>query len=234
MCSSLSLRVHVLVPVYHSLSSFSVSRMTSALLCRMADDNERVHPWERILLASCNTTVPRIPSEETRSDRITAAVVWCLSRSSSLAQLYIMSKGSTALSESDGVHGAARVSLVLASWVESYFTDVVAAASDLENLHRRRADEFLVRSLVAQYISAQNKKGVALPVSDAVDLYLRLWTLRPVAECLKPVLMRLTHHRNSRRKFAQRLRREWMLELGAHSIAPALSSDETAVRVLLE
>lgn len=145
-----------------------------------------------------------------------------------------MSRGLGSLECEGGRDAESQILLTLAAWLEKDSAAVILALTNLDDPHRLAADAFLVRSLVAQYVQAQNHKGVSVPSNEAIDMYLRFWTLRPVAESMKRVLVRLTHHRNARRKFGQLFRKEWMLEMGKHAIAPTLSQDETTVRVCSE
>lgn len=167
---------------------------------------------------------------ESKGDRISAVVVWQLTRSVHMAKLYLMSKGSQSLSADVGAVSEPIAALTLIEWTERHTDDVLAALSDIEHPRRCAVDAFLVRSLVAEYVYAQNRKGVTVPTSTAIDFYIRLWMLRPVPALLQDHLVRLTHHRNTRRKFGQLLRKEWMLEVATHRLATALSIEETIAR----
>lgn len=168
--------------------------------------------------------------DETNSSRITAVLIWYLGSSTSLAKVYMASKGSTSLQDESAI-AEERCALTLTSWLLENEETVILAMSDLENPLRMTADAFLVRSLVAQYIMYQNTKGLTVQSREAIDLYLRLWYLRPVPEAMKPILLRLTHHRNTRRKWRQLLRKEWMFDIGQHSVPASLPDAETAARV---
>ena len=110
---------------------------------------------------------------------------------------------------------------------------VLAAVMNLENAHRIEADCFLVRSLTATIVHIQSQKGVLVTTSDSVYHYLRFWSLRAVPMALQPLLRKLTHHRNARRKFGQLLRREWMLDYGSFKAAAELTDQETHQRALI-
>lgn len=169
--------------------------------------------------------------DETTTSRITAVLIWYLSSSTTLAKVYMAAKGSSSLQDESAL-AEERCALTLTSWLLENEETVILALSDLENPSRMTADAFLVRSLVAQYIMYQNTKGLTVQSREAIDLYLRLWYLRPVPEVMKPILLRLTHHRNTRRKWGQLMRREWMFDIGQHSVPAALPDAETAARVV--
>jgi len=175
-----------------------------------------------------------IPTKQLRGrgyDTAVAVVIWILSGSVHLAHLFVMSRGFESLRSELQRDEYDRLVCTLAGWLAKQHATVHLALTNLHHPRRLAADAFLVRSLLAQYVACQNQKGVSVPSGEAIDMYLRFWTLRPVADTMKPLLLKLTHHRNARRKFGQMFRREWMMEMGTHSIAPSLSQNETTVRV---
>jgi hypothetical protein len=197
----------------------------------MPDVTDLVKHLEQVIKSiESAEVVPAVP-EETLRNRVSAVVIWFLSKSVTLAEVFLLSKGVSSVS-----HGSSgdntKTLLTLASWSCLHEARVLDALSDMDNSSRVDADCFLVRSLVAQYIQHQNQKGLSVASREAIDLYLKCWTYRPVAEKMKVRLVRLTHHTNARRKFGQLLRREWMLEFGGHSIAPDLLDEETTARAL--
>lgn len=150
----------------------------------------------------------------TRSQRIVAVIIWLLSRSCDLALVFLQTRPGGAPRIADLPPAGAPFALCLFEWFVSLEADVEQVVENLQHPLRQRADEFLLRSLVAQFVLYQNRKGLVVPLDAAIRTYLRLWSLRPVAETVKVHLVRLTHHRNARRKFGQLLRREWMLQNG--------------------
>lgn len=170
------------------------------------------------------------PLETTRT-RIVSVLVWYLSTSPLLAKVYASSRGSTSLdahNDADDTHCV----LTMSSWLQEYDSKISAALRDIENPERIRADAFLVRSLVGQFLSLQNSKGISVSSREAIDMYLMLWTTRPVSEQYKDYLVKLTHHVNTRRKFIQTLKREWMLDFGEYSLPPSVSEAEGNIRAL--
>lgn len=163
---------------------------------------------------------------------IVAVVIWLLTRSPVLSEAYLLSSGSRAFGSLRDHSDDVFVSCVLYSWLQRHFDAVARALTDFEDSYRAEADGFLVRSLVAQSVSFHNAKGISVPTSHAIDLYLRLWSMRPCPVAVQRVLLRLVHHRNTRRKFGQQLRREWMLEIGAHCVARDLTQEEIQSRAL--
>ena len=124
-----------------------------------------------------------------------------------------------------------RCVLLFSAWLVSDHQAVLTAMMDMENSYRVDADCFLVRSLTAMNVNIQSQKGVLVSTSESVYHYLRFWS-RPVATVLQHLLTRLTYHRNTRRKFGQLLRQEWMLDYGNFKLAADISNDETHLRVI--
>ena len=121
--------------------------------------------------------------------------------------------------------------LTLLGWLAANTATILGALVDMENPYRIEADCFLVRSLTAMVVHVQSSKGVLVTTAEAIYTYLRFWSFRPLPVALRPALRKLSYHRNTRRKFGQLLRREWMLDYGSHRFVPELSTDETLQRV---
>ena len=118
--------------------------------------------------------------------------------------------------------------LLFSEWLLSDHHAVLIAMMDIEDTFRVDADCFLARSLTAMNVHLESSKDVFVSTSESVYHYLCYWSLRPVATLIQPV--RLTHHRNARRKFGQLLRQEWMLNYGTFKMAAEISDDETHQR----
>ena len=185
----------------------------------------------------CNN-IDRVPVQRDREPlralkrhRIVTCTIWALSGSHALAEAYLLSKGVTDMGTTVDEYSPERCVLLFSAWLLSEHQAVLTAIMDLENSCRVDADCFLVRSLTAMIVHIQSQKGVLVSTSESVYHYLRFWSLRPVATVLQPLLTRLTYHRNTRRKFGQLLRQEWMLDYGNFKLAPDISNDETHMRV---
>jgi hypothetical protein len=163
--------------------------------------------------------------------RTVSLVIWLLSKSLSLTEAYLrFTSPSVVLRTTDGTSDNL-VILQLLAWLRQDEERVVQALSDIENIHRVRADMFLIRSLVAQFIDEQNRRGFTVPTDTAIEMYLRYWSHRSCAVQVQRGLIRLTHHRNERRKFGQLLRSEWMFQFSSIKIARDLEFDEIRLRV---
>ena len=173
----------------------------------------------------------REPLRALKRHRIVTCTIWALSGSHALAEAYLLSKGVTDMGTTADEYSPERCVLLFSAWLLSEHQAVLTAIMDLENSCRVDADCFLVRSLTAMIVHIQSQKGVLVSTSESVYHYLRFWSLRPVATVLQPLLTRLTYHRNTRRKFGQLLRQEWMLDYGNFKLAPDISNDETHMRV---
>jgi hypothetical protein len=174
----------------------------------------------------------REPLRALKRHRIVTCIIWALSGSHALAEAYLLSKGVTDMGTTVDEYSPERCVLLFSAWLVSDHQAVLTAMMDLENSYRVDADCFLVRSLTAMIVHLQSQKGVLVSTSESVYHYLRFWSLRPVATVLQPLLTRLTHHRNTRRKFGQLLRQEWMLDYGNFKLAADISDDETHQRVI--
>lgn len=174
----------------------------------------------------------RDPTRALRRHRVVTCLVWALSGSSALAEAYLLSKRVSDIGTTVEAYSPERSVLLFSEWLLAEHDAVLSAMADMENIFRVDADCFLVRSLTAMIVHIQSQKGVLVPSSESVYHYLRLWSLRPVAKVLQPVLTRLTYHRNARRKFGQLLRQEWMLDYGSFKTAAEITDEETHERVL--
>ena len=149
----------------------------------------------------------RDPTRALRRHRLVTCLIWTSSGSPALAEAYLLRRGVSDYSPE-------RCVLLFSEWLLSDHHAVLIAMMDIEDTFRVDADCFLARSLTAMNVHIESSKGVFVSTSESVYHYLCYWSLRPVATLLQPVLARLNHHRNARRKFGQLLRQEWMLNYG--------------------
>lgn len=172
-----------------------------------------------------------LPIESTRRQRVVACVIWVLSDTPALGDAYLHSKGCVATGTVETGSSPSNTMLTLLGWLAANTATILGALVDMENPYRIEADCFLVRSLTAMVVHVQSSKGVLVTTAEAIYTYLRFWSFRPLPVALRPALRKLSYHRNTRRKFGQLLRREWMLDYGSHRFVPELSTDETLQRV---
>ena len=78
---------------------------------------------------------------------------------------------------------------------------------------RIRARNFLMPTCLVEFVVGQNLKGVTVDLPQAVEVYLRLCSHRPMSAVTATHLRRLVRHRNSRRRFGVSLHRNFMLTL---------------------
>jgi hypothetical protein len=93
------------------------------------------------------------------------------------------------------------------------------------------ADKFLMNSLLADYVIQQNLKGVVITADTAIVQYLKLWSLRDVAEKTRSWLLKLTHNVRARKRFGQQFRKEWALQFGVLKVKKALDANATRRKV---
>ena len=108
-----------------------------------------------------------------RQVRIVSLLIWMLSRKCDLGLAYILSRGQYYDLEGVDVMSTNSVALFLVQWLADVAVrdGVHAGLSSLENQHRILADQFLVHSLLMEFIIAQNKKGVALDLTSLIAKY---------------------------------------------------------------
>jgi len=79
---------------------------------------------------------------------------------------------------------------------------------------RLQAEQFIMEAILVARILDVSRRGLVLTLQAVIDEYLSLWMKRSVPDSFVPMLIRLTHHHNTRRKFGVRLRRTWNLHIG--------------------
>ena len=141
------------------------------------------------------TGVPRLET------RVAAVLVWCLSSCPSLAVLYLQQciVGDFEVSRVMGTPELA--ALTLLDWFKSRRVRnlVMAAIESLDHPLRYRVDVFLMHTCLVDFIVDQNKRGLTVDLPEAVQVYLRLWSHRPMSDRMAAALGRLVWNRNSRR-----------------------------------
>ena len=110
---------------------------------------------------------------------------------------------------------------------------VQAAMADLADPRRQSADRWLIESLVAENISKQNSKGLAVPPDAVVSMYIRLWRLRPMAPGTAAELNQLESDVGRRANWGRSFRRRWSLEHGRLRNIRALSRADIGDRAAL-
>ena len=109
---------------------------------------------------------------------------------------------------------------------------VMAAIESSDQPIRYRADVFLMHTCLVGFIVDQNKRGLTVDLPRAVQVYLRLWSHRPMSDRTAEALRQLVWHRNSRRRFGVLLRLNFMLVLTTLPQARELSREEQLTRVI--
>ena len=171
------------------------------------------------------------PCLETRA---VSVLVWFLSSRPLLAVVYLQRRSCHDFDVSKEMASQELAALSLLNWFKSGRVRnlVMAAIEDLDHPIRYRADVFLMHTCLVGIIVDQNKRGLTVDLTEAVQVYLRLWSHRPMSDRTADFLRRLVWHRNSRRRFGVLLRRNFMLALTALPQARELSRDEQLTRVI--
>ena len=160
-------------------------------------------------------------------------LIWILSRNPNLAAHYLLRRSTFAFS-SDGVLPSNKcIALVFFDWWRhAAVRSVVENAIDDPN-HRTRiaADEFLVRSLVAEFVFQQNVVGRSVQPGAVIGRYIEVWAHRPIPEAVQHKLVKLTYDSTSRSHFLRLMRDEWTMSPGPLSPERSLSEDDTCCSV---
>ena len=171
------------------------------------------------------------PRLETRA---VAVLVWFLSSRPLLAVVYLQQRSlnNYDVTRDMATHELAALSLL--DWFRNGRVRnlVMAAIESLNHPIRYRADVFLMHTCLVGLIVDHNNRGLTVDLPEAVQLYLRLWSHRPMSDRSAEVLRRLVWHRNSRRRFGVQLRLNFMLVLTALPRARELSREDQLTRVI--
>jgi len=163
--------------------------------------------------------------------KVVALLVWFLSRDVRLAAYYVLCTGKSPLEPDMTIPLEWSWGLLFLAWLreEAVTTALQHSIQDLNEKKRCIADQFLVRSLIAEYILERNGVGETVPTQEAVQRYLRYWSYRPVPHRIQRRLVRLTTSRNSKRKFGVLMRQEWLLQCRSLQIDRGLARSEIEV-----
>ena len=165
--------------------------------------------------------------------RVVSLLVWFPSKKSDLGMAYLQSRGQEYDLGDVDVLSRISVALFLASWLadQSVRDALHAGLASLEDQHRIVADQYLIHSMLMEFIIAQNNKGVALDLTSLISKYIRLWIHRPMTDVIKRRLAKLVWHRGARRRFGVNLRREWGLAFNKFEDSRELTKDQIVTKV---
>ena len=165
--------------------------------------------------------------------RVVALLIWMLSKKADLGMAYVLSRGQEYDLEGVDLHSASCVALFLAGCLadESVRDAVHRGLTSLAHPHRMVADQYLMHSILMEFVLEQNQKGVALDLTALIAKYIRLWTYRPMPHMIKMRLAKLVWHRGTRRRFGVNLRREWGLCFNKFEDARELTTSQIIAKV---
>jgi hypothetical protein len=165
--------------------------------------------------------------------RAIALVIWLLSKQCKLAGLYIdMTRTGTSMFKATDLDEEDLCPLMLDFMSDAATRHLVEIATDdPEHRLRVKADDWLVRSLVAECIIRANESGKSMQPAVVIATYLRYWSYRPIPISIRPLLTKLTYHAETRKNFLRRLRGEWGFRPGPLPPPRCLSVDETTTVV---
>ena len=160
--------------------------------------------------------------------RVIALIIWFLSGNADLGMSYVLSRRTAYDLEGVNLNCKASVALLLTGWLAEVTVRVAlhTGLSTLNDAHRVVADQYLLHSLLIEFVITQNRKGVAVDLTSIVAKYIRLWSYRPMADIVSRRLAKLVWHRASRRRFGVNLRREWGLCFNKFADSRDLTSEQ--------
>ena len=125
--------------------------------------------------------------------RSVAIVIWLLSRNIALAGYYVWSMHPDVFNDEENVPDEPQLALLMLGWWARAKTQrwVRDAVDDPNHKTRVLADEFLMRSLVAEYVFRQNALNKSVQPSAIITCYLRYWMYRPVPFDVQDKLVKL-------------------------------------------
>ena len=159
--------------------------------------------------------------------RSVAIVIWLLSRNIALAGYYVWSMHPDVFNDEENVPDEPQLALLMLGWWARAKTQrwVRDAVDDPNHKTRVLADEFLMRSLVAEYVFRQNALNNLVQPSAIITCYLRYWMYRPVPFDVQDKLVKLTYNTTDRKNLMRRLREEWHIRPGIVHPERSLSRD---------
>ena len=145
-----------------------------------------------------------------------ALVVWLLSRSISLAVLFIWTCVNVFWEDQTVVPSEEQSCATLTSWLadDSVLLLVSSALENLDDAIRVRSDKFLIETFVVEFVLAENAKGQSVPPSLVISKYIEFWQHRLTSDSVQEWLARLTWHENTRRDFCRQFKARWGFHLG--------------------
>ena len=161
-----------------------------------------------------------------------AILIWVLSGSLPLAQYFLIDHRKHLLRVEEEQDELVLALQLLAWWrLPAVTASVEAALGDLSHKARIQADQFLVRSLVAEFVLEKNQRGIPVASQHVIEKYLRLWSVRPSCEAVQIDMHQMTWHVNRRTKFLQQLKHEWLLGTGFARPGRALTPPQLSDKV---
>lgn len=145
--------------------------------------------------------------------RSVALVVWLLSRSISLAVLFIWTCVNGFWEDQTVVPSEEQACATLSLWLadDSVFLLVSSALDNLDDAIRVRSDKFLIETFVVEFVLAENARGQSVSPSLVISKYIEFWQHRPPSDAVQEWLARFE---NARRDFCRQFKARWGFHLG--------------------
>ena len=101
----------------------------------------------------------------------------------------------------------------------------------LEDKERVRVDDFLVQSVLYDFVQKQSTLGLVVASSAVVAKYMTLWSYRPKPQQIVDALDAMQRKASKRHCWCHRFRKRWRLEWGITPTGKAISQNDMQKKV---
>ena len=156
-----------------------------------------------------------------------ACLVYALSGDAAWAVTYVKMNMQRNILKSIRVPRDIRPATIIA-WYEKLRStpEFRQAESQLFAADRMKVDQFLMQSLVFEFVRSQSNLGLVVPSPVVVTKYITLWKHRPMSTKTADFLYTLRHNAMCRKNWISRFRKRWRLEWGVSPPGKDLSRRE--------
>ena len=106
-----------------------------------------------------------------------------------------------------------------------------AAQRSLQDKERIKVDDFLVQSVVYEFVQKQSTLGLVVASGAVVAKYLKLWSYRPRPQQIVNALDAMQRKASRRHAWCRRFRKRWRLEWGITPAGKSISQSDMQKKV---
>lgn len=101
-------------------------------------------------------------------------------------------------------------------WVEQHKadTELLGILANINHPKRIVADNFLMESMLYEFVQDNSRKGIAIPTGGLITKLLKNWSFRPASHIVELQLRDLHQDKSKRTEWARRFRRKWKILWG--------------------